>query len=527
MERLPLRPALVVSILLLAGVSALNRIHAAGNLELAFSTYLGGDSWDQARDVEVDADGNIYVTGGSRSSNFPTTRGAPQLQLSGPPDAASIETIDAFLTKFSADGRIIWSTYIGGPNYDRAYAVESDDSGFVYIAGRAGRGFPVTPGALQTSFKGGTSASFYGPQDGFVCKLTAAAGAIVFCTYFGTSDPNIVRDIAVDPRGDLYVASAYASGQYDQAIASRFNNRPRSGPRDAVLAKIRGDGTAVLWATYIGGSEAESNENTVAVDGFGSPYMLLTTSSTDIVTTAGAFDRSYGGNSDLFIAKFTPDTGQLEWATYLGGSRGEGTETHEFVVDHDGNSYVAIATRSSDFPTTPGAFQRTLAGGDSDIAIAKLSADGSQLLGSTFVGGQGTDFSEGTAVDSAGQVYVVGSSTSGNFPVTSDAFQKQRAGTDDVVAIKLAPDFTRLAYATYLGGAGNDDHARAAATDSKGNFYLVGVTAGAGWPVANASQPREGSAAPVWDAFVAKFTPGEGAPPPPPPANRRQRRRPS
>ncbi len=259
-----------------------------------------------------------------------------------------------------SEGQILWSTLLGGPNYDRAYAIEVDGRGFVYIAGRAGRGFPVTQGVFQPGFQGGQEAAFYGPQDGFLCKLTADRGERVFCSYFGTNDVSIIRDLAVDQNGDIYVASGYSSGTYPAGVRERFNNRPH-GAREAVLAKIKGDGSVVLWATYLGGSDLEFNQNSVRVDGTGFPYILLTTRSSDIQTTADAFDRTYAGNEDLYVAKLTPDTGQLQWATYLGGTANESTETHEFAVDREG-------MRTSPRPRSPKIFRRPPARFNGDTA---------------------------------------------------------------------------------------------------------------------------------------------------------------
>ena len=144
----------------------------ADDYEFQFSTFLGGSSWEHARDVFVDAKGDVYVVGGTKSGDFPTTEGAFQRKhdKSGK-QVGSGGYCDAFACKFSADGKLIWSTLIGGPNYDRAYAVEVDESGCVYVSGRGGPGFPVTEGALQTTFQG-TDNGIYGMQNAFVVKLS-------------------------------------------------------------------------------------------------------------------------------------------------------------------------------------------------------------------------------------------------------------------------------------------------------------------------------------------------------------------
>jgi hypothetical protein len=424
----------------------------------------------------------------------------------GAKDAPGIEQDDVFVTKLSPDGRLEWSTVLGGPNHDRAYGIAVDSS-FVYVAGRAGRGFPVTAKAFQRSFQGGTEAAVYGPQDGFICKLNSSTGRTVFCSYFGTSDPSIIRDVDVDGHGDIYIASAYISGSFPSGVKEKFVNRPKGGARDAVLAKIQGDGTAVLWALYLGGSAWESNQNSVRVDGADTPYVLFTTESSDVDTPNDAYDRTYAGNQDLFVAKVAPATGQVIWGTYLGGSGNESTETHEFAVDRYGHAYVIAPTTSTNFATTPGAVQRTYGGGVNDIFVAKFSPDGSQLLASSLIGGRGADRPEGVDVDDNGAVYLTGTTTSPNFPITADALQPRLAGDRDAIAVKLSPDFSRLEYATYLGGSADVEYGRGAAVGPTGEFVVVGQTNSADFPTLRAVQGRHRGD----DVFVVKFVPGGGA----------------
>jgi Beta-propeller repeat len=473
---------------------------------VVFSTYLGGARGAGARDVAVDRQGYVYVTGGTESDDFPVTPGAYQTKSNpGIPESSRVRPSDVFVTKFSPSGAIVWSTLIGGPNHDRAYAIAVDADEYVYVAGRAGRGFPVTPGAVQTSFMGGQGADFYGEQDGFVCKLKPDGTALVFCSYFGTSDPNIVRDLAVDQHGDIYIASAYSSGAFPASIASAFSNRPHGG-RDGVVAKLKGDGSRVLWATYLGGSGEEGGGNSIRLDAAGNPYALITTASSDAETTPGAYQRAYGGDEDLYVARLTPDRGTLVWATYLGGPQNESTETHELAVDAQGNVYIAAPTKSPSFPTTPGAFQRQF-GGVHDIFVAKLSPDGSRLLASTFIGGDGPDRPEGVAVDAFGNVHFTGVTASTNFPLTEGAVQSRHRGERrreerDAVAVVLAADFSRLLFSTLVGGDG-DQSGRGATVDSQGNFYIVGETNARNWPLKNAARAASSGRG---DAFVMKFT---------------------
>ncbi len=451
-------------------------VQAAGSTEFDFAlaSHIGGSKHDQVRGVAVGPDGSIYVVGGTDSPDFPVTGGAFQTNHNpGQPESGAVERLDVFVTRIGPGGNVLWSTFIGGPNYDRAYGVAVDAQGFVYVGGRAGAGFPVTNGAFQTQFRGGQEAAFYGNQDGFVCKLTPDGGSVVFCSYFGTNDPRIVRDIAVDAGGDIYIASGYTSGSYSAPVASAFLNSPRGGD-DAVVAKIRGDGSAVLWARYIGGSGEEPGETSVRVHG-SSVYFLTTTSSANAPATAGAYDRTYGGNGDLFITRLQASNGAIDWATYLGGSENESTETHELAVDFAGNVILAAPTQSSNFPTTSGALQRTYGGGNNDMFVSKISADGSTLLASTFLGGSSSDRPEGVATDGFGNILLTGTTASGNFPTTSGALDRSLSGGRDAVAVILSPDLGTLLYSSYLGGSTDSEFGRTAAFGA-GVYAIAGMT---------------------------------------------------
>lgn len=481
----------------------------AGSVDLGrpltpeFSTFLGGTLYDSIRALATDDEGNVYFAGGTPSTNFPTTGGSYQpVHHPGPP-LSGVDNFDVIVGKVSPSGQLLWSTFIGGPNYERAYGIALDAAGFVYVAGRAGPGFPVTTGAFQTVHQGGQESAFYGPEDGFVCKLQPDGSAVVFCSFFGTDDPRIVRDIAVSAAGDIYLASACSNcGGYPAAIDNAFVNSPIGGSEDAVFARIATDGSHVVWATYLGGTNTESSENSVRLDGAGNPYVLFTTSSSDVPTPVNAYDRTYAGNGDLFVAKLNPANGAQVWGTYLGASGNESTETHELAVDPAGHVYVGAPTTSTDFPTTAGVVQTLYGGGGNDMFVAKLALDGTHLVASTFYGGNANDRPEGVAVDADGNVYLTGVTGSPNFFVTPDAFRSTVVGTEAVV-LKLSSDLTQVLYASTLGGSG-DENGRTATVDASGNFFLGGDTASGDFSRKNAYQPNIGGAG---DAFLARFAP--------------------
>jgi hypothetical protein len=411
-----------------------------------------------------------------------------------------------FVSKLNSNGQVIWSTFLGGPNYDRAYAIEVDREGYVYVGGRAGPGYPTTRGSVQPVFGGDRNPnSVYGPQDGFVTKLSPDGSKIVWSTYFGADDDSIIRDIAIDQDGNVYLASA-ASRPNRHVTGEAFQPTIRGGV-DGLIAKITGDGAAVLYATYLGGSGDEVGQPSIRVDETGHAYVLYVTRSKDAPVTARAFQKVHGGMDDLLLAKFSPDGRSLMYSTYFGGSSNEAFETHNLSLDTVGNAFITASTNSANLPVTEGAFQTMYGGGNGpwggDGFVAKISADGSMLLASTYFGGSNNESVEGSVVDSAGHVYVTGSSNSTDFPVTLNGVQRRLAGNTDFFGIKLSSDLKKLIHATYLGGS-SDDVGRAAAIDSQGSFYVAGMTQSTNFPVLQAFQKTLGGR---WDGALVKLSP--------------------
>lgn len=474
--------------------------------DLTFSTYFGGSDWEHARDVAVDKSGNIYVVGGTASPDFPTTPGAysQSLRTGG---SQGFGPCDVFIVKFAPDGMLLWSTLIGGPNYDRAYGVEVDEQGYVYVAGRAGPGFPVK-NAFQPDFNGVDNGS-YGMQNAFVLKMTPDGSDLVWSSYVGVS--TLCRDIAIDSQGDVYVpCGRWNTSKTPPAewFANAWQKEPPGGIEDCGVIKIKSDGSRVLWATWLGGSDQDNCEASIRVGSDGRIYVGGSTFSADFPTTAGAHDRTYSGEADFFVACLTPDGSDLVYGTYLGGPGNEWISTHNLAVDDFGNAYAAIPTGSPNYPVTEGAFQQAFGGGGTDWAITKLSTSGA-LLGSTLIGGSGSENPDGIYIGTEGRVFVTGETQSADFPLTAGAYQNQKNAGTEAVLVTLSSDLKQLLYATYLGGNANDN-GRSGCLGADGSLYLTGSSDGAGWPAKNAYQSTFAGGGGNYgngDCILARLTP--------------------
>lgn len=477
-----LRPCRIIVALL--GVAMLSLSLSAA--EISFSTFLGGSEWEHARDVFVDDAGFVYVVGGTRSDDFPTTANAFQVKHDKTGDKiGSGGYCDVFVAKFDATGKLIWSTLLGGPNYDRAYAVEVDRQGFVYVAGRAGPGFPVTDDAFQSQFRG-ADAGIYGMQNGFVAKINPEGSALVWASYVGVG--LLCRDMAVDENGDVYLPTSF-TGKGPLPPESWFEGSFQSTPgggSDAGALKVTSDGRRVVWATWLGGSGLEVPATGLRIDSQNNVYLSLTTESTDLPTTVGVHDRSHNGGKDAFIAKLSPDGSQLLYGTYFGGAGDEyGNSTHSLAVDSQGNACLLNSSNGNDMPVTPGVIQPRL-NGQRNIVATKFSRAGA-LLCCTYLGGSGSDGPDGVYTNSDGDVFFTGTTSSIDFPTTSNALQPRKSGQNDAIIVGLSSDFSELRFASYLGGESYDD-GRSFFLDKNGSLYVVGSTNGPGWPIVRPAQ---------------------------------------
>jgi len=303
---------------------------------------------------------------------------------------------------------------------------------------------------------------------------------LVWSTFLGGSGVNKGQAIAVDGEGNVYVAGAIY--ELDFPVSPGAFDPNFNGAFDAFLAKLNPEGTTLLYGTYLGGDSTDWCWDIVVNDA-GEAYVCGDTWSFDFPTTEGAFDRSFNGytfyGGDVFVTKINAAGTDLVYSTFLGGwyeDWGGGID-----IDDQGYAYIAGQTCSNDFPTTPGAFDRHQDG--DEAFVSKLNPTASALIYSTYLGGASEDDgAQAIAVDDSGYVYLGGFTASMDFPVSANAFDSTKNGSEDGFVAKLNREGSALIYGTYLGG-GSNDWVWDIAIDDQGFLYAAGVTHSMDFPV--------------------------------------------
>jgi hypothetical protein len=313
-----------------------------------------------------------------------------------------------------------------------------------------------------------------------VTKINADGSAAVYSTYLGGSQNDTGEGIAVDSAGNAYVTGQTDSNDFP--LVNAIQAVP-SGHSTGFVTKINAAGSALVYSTYLGGTGGDNGSH-IAVDSAANVYVTGYTLSTDFPIVNAIQPTFGGGLLDGFVTKINATGSALVYSTYLGGS-GDDVGTG-IAVDSTGNVYLTGVTASTNFPTV-NAIQPTLHSPYGNAFVTKINAGGSALVYSTYLGGSSSEDGEGIAVDSAGNAYVTGSTTSSDFPVVN-AIQPVLDGFGDAFVTKINPAGSALLYSTYLGGS-NGEGARGIALDSAGNAYVTGITESLDFPTLNAIQP--------------------------------------
>jgi hypothetical protein len=388
----------------------ITKINASGSA-LVFSTYLGGRGPDFGFGIAVDPSGNVYVTGRAGSFNFPTVN---PLQSQRTDCCGTSGIGSGFVAKLNPAGSaLIYSTYLGGFGEDWGTAIAADAVGSAYVTGTTSSpmledcdvcSFPTTPNALQPHL----GADF--ANNAFVTKINPDGSAFVFSTYLGGSGGDAGSSIAVDTAGNVYVTGTARSSDFPTANAIQPT---RKGGQNAFVTKINPSGSAFVYSTYLGGSTNDGGGG-ITADSSGNAYVSGSTSSADF-PTVNPLQSTLLGPANAFLTKINPSGSAIVYSTFLGGSGSDGASG--VAVDHLGNAYIAGSTASTNFPIR-NAPQPTFGGG-TDAFVAEINPSGNALVYSTFLGGSGDDRAGPIALDSSGNVYVTGGTTSTNFPTAN------------------------------------------------------------------------------------------------------------
>lgn len=449
---------------------------------LLYFTYLGGSGDDAAYALTVDTTGDAYVTGYTVSTNFPVTNAIPGgAAIGGPVDRFSHTYLaDAFVAELGADGsNLIYSTYLGGAGADAAYGIALDSSNNAYVTGFTySTNFPTSTNAFQKHL-GVTNSVFssYYNANAFVSEIGAGGTNLLYSSFLGGTNYDWGRGIAVDSSNYIYVTGFTAS-----------TNFPTTNAVQQQLISV----------TYTTNS-APTNE-------------IFTTNIVNGYLLNGATNQTF--NYDAFVTKFNPSFAGLVYSTFLGGTNND--EANSIAVDSVGNAYVTGWTVSTNFPNT---FSNSnLYNGlnnnfyysynvTTNAFLTQITWNGTNAgIGYSAVFG-GTnlnvDVGNGVAVDAFGDAFVVGSTTSTNFPTTNTLglLRATNSGGNDVFVIAFNTNATALLYSAHLGGS-SDDFGYGIALDPLGNAYVVGQTLSTNFPTFNARQTtRNGTN----DAFLAEI----------------------
>jgi hypothetical protein len=344
-----------------------------------------------------------------------------------------------------------------------------------------------------------------------LCVAIPAAGQSPdWCSYLGGSGedwPSYMNTVMVDATGQAYVIGRTHSPDFPTTNGAY--DRVLGGSRDAFASRISADGTRLGWSTFLGGSLIDTSVAT-AFDGQGRIIVVGGTSSSDFPTTAGAYDTTHNGNADAFIAILDPQLfgdDQLVHSTLLGGS-GIDAALAVCYDPTDGGAIVVIGqTDSTDFPATPGAYDTSFNGGDTDMFVARFDPTLSTLAASTFVGGGAAEYAYNLHVGETGVVTFSGQTHSSDMPVTPDAYDDTfggGAGERDGYAGRFDRDLTVLTYGTFFGGSA-DEAANAMDVDTSGVIVLAGFTNSTDFPVTAGAYDTTHNGS--WDGFVSRIDP--------------------
>ena len=459
------------------------------------SSYLGGSGEDGGYGVAVHpVTGDVYVGGDTTSTNFPHVLGGVLPTYTGGSYDVFVAKLNGALTAFTQ------ATYLGGSDIEFFGGIAIHPvTGEIYVTGDTfSSNFPGTGGGAQPLFGG--------VRDAFVARLGPSLTTLPQATYLGGSLADNGYALAIHPAtGDIYVTGATFSTNFPKTAGGAYTTL--AGDRDVFVARLNSALTTHIQSTYFGGNDFDQGYALEISPATGDVYLTGITYSHNLPGTGGGAQPAHGGGdtSDGYAARLTSTLTSLLQATYLGGNDYDSLGA---IAIHPmtGDVYVAGTTSSTNFPGTAGGVQPAYGGGQYDGIVMRLTGSLTSLIQATYLGGSNSDNLYGGGIHPAtGEIYVVGGTSSTNFPGTAGGAQPASGGGEDAYVTRLNASLTSIVQSTYLGGSGGDNALEITFPPGSTNALVVGRAGSTNFPaVAGGGQTTYGGG--PTDAFATRLS---------------------
>lgn len=451
------------------------------------SSYFGGLEDDLIRDLAIDSEKNIIITGDTMSTNLNTTVDAFQHNFAGGEQDVHSISGDAFVSKFNSSGGLIWSTYLGGSSNDGGMQIVVDSSDNILVLG-------IT-NSINFPFTG--SNFYHAESDIFITKL-APNGTVIYSNCIGTSGEENIEGCVID--SDFLIFTGGTSSRYffltDDAQDSVFG-----GSYEGIIVKMHTNGT-IMYSSFYGGNSLDVL-GAISINENGKILVNGVSTSSNLPFSDNAYSTEVSGpGRDFFISTLDSSDMSVEYCSYFGGSGAD--DSFGCTLDSENNFIFSGRTWSDDFPIA-NAYQSTYSGEVGDVGgvnafVSKIDHSTGDLIFSSYFGGPAWDTLHHVAVDNKDNIFTCGITPTDDFPMIN-AFQPDHGGKSDVVLLWLSPDGTP-GFGTYIGGNGND-HTWNMELLEDNNVYIVGYTNSTNFPLSGYSyqESLNGSS----DGFFLKF----------------------
>lgn len=425
----------------ISGCIAYNMAEYNPSMELiidpVYSTLFGGNDLDVINSMFVMPDGNVYVAGGTKSSDFPVITNSYNSVFQG--------DLDCYITVFNPDsGRILASTFLGGSNTEVIRRMRMNGNGQLIVSGSTySADFPSTAGALQKQL--------LGSQDCFVAILDSNCKSLLYSTFIGNTGFETLFDMTLDSAGNIYITGLTDSWNFPRT-AGAYQTQYGGGEDDVFVTKLSADGTRYLFSTLLGGNSYDE-AYCILVDSSFNVYVAGLTSSYNFPVTANAIQVKNKWSDEGFFAVFDSSGKKLKYSTYFGGNSADLIET--VILDESGNILMNGKTMSTDMPVTAGVFQPTKAVPDNffdvDFFLAKYSPSENRIMWCTYLGGTMWEGSYSFITMVGNNILLLGESSSVDYPLVTP-LQSHNRGMIDIVMTLVGENANHLLFSTYFGG---------------------------------------------------------------------------